>query len=136
MGANLSTFKLDPAFEAALIADLEPRLERAGDQFAGALDENLAAGERSGIHWSGMPRRSSAPYEYPQEQTGQLRSGVFNRTTDDKLVREVGIADEQKKLNGLEFGHEPFLQPRAPVARTLESEDTQRAALEAMGGNS
>lgn len=43
---------------------------------ADALSRNLAAGQRSGVHYPGQPRQSSSPGEFSQEQTGGLRRMV------------------------------------------------------------
>lgn len=59
--------------------------EAAAWEGAYALDRNLAAGARSGKHYRGARRRSSAPGEYSQEQEGTLRRMVGARRVDDTL---------------------------------------------------
>lgn len=128
------SFELDPNFEAALTADVSPRLARAAPRGAAALDGNLAAGERTGLHHAGLPRRSSRgsipAEEFSQEQFGGMRSGVYAEQTDD-LEWHVGLKGNMAILMSHEFGS-IWMLPRANIARTLENEDVQRDMLEAM----
>ena len=128
-------FEMDADFGKTLESDLEPRLERAALEMAAALDENVKAGTRSGRKYPRLPRRSSAPKEFPQEQEGDLRASVDVEGAG--LALRVGFfGDTQKKLNALEFGYpEGNLEARKPLARTMEARDVLEAALEAMKGS-
>ena len=131
------SFEANPSFLTQMEADLAPRLERATGEIAKALDENLGPEPpRTGMKYPRLPNRSSTPAEFPARQSGALQDGVYHDKTDDPLVREVGIqGNAQGKLNALEFGYEAGgMAKRAPIARTVESEDVQAAALEAMEG--
>lgn len=131
------TFEPNPDFEAQLSASLAPKLERATGEMAKALHENLGPEPpRTGRKYARLPNRSSAPGEFPARQSGEMQDGVYHAGTDDPLAREVGIQDSNlAKLRALEFGNPAGgLTERAPVARTVESEDVQAAALESMKG--
>jgi len=58
------------------------------------LEARLSLHETSGQLWTafGLPNRSSAPGEYPQEQSGQLAAGV-KAITSDPFEMKVGIFD-------------------------------------------
>jgi hypothetical protein len=69
------------------------------------LRSNLSAGSRSGVHYAGQTRRSSAPGEYSQEQTGGLRgmvgsgmlepgSAYFGLEPENEAEREEALAQE------------------------------------------
>lgn len=130
----MSKFELDPNFEAALTADVSSRLSRAAPRGAAALSDNLAAGERTGLHHAGLPRRSSRgsipPGEFSQEQSGGMRASVYAEPAGP-LEWHVGLKGNMAILMSHEFGSTRML-PRANIARTLENEDVQRDMLEAM----
>lgn len=68
-----------PLYPGALdfiTADLDQRIGTGAAVAAEVIREHIQAGPRSGVHWPDMPRRSSAPGEYPQEQTGDLLRSV------------------------------------------------------------
>ena len=126
------SFKLDPNFMKSLEADLEPKLERSANSFADSLRENIDAGPRTGRHYPNLPRQSSAPHEYPQRQHGDLYEDVD--VGGEGLDRRFGFLkgkNTQAKLSSLEFGS-VHMEERAPLGRTAESNDVQKAALEVM----
>lgn len=116
---------------ALLETTLEAALAAAAEAGAKALDGNLAAGARSGVHYPGMPRRSSARGEYSQEQTGNLRSmvgtarvssreyvfGLFPRSVADA---QQAMAQEYSPVSG-----------RANVRRTANDVATRRGMEQA-----
>jgi hypothetical protein len=124
-------FELDADALQKLSGMLHKRLEAGALELGIVLEENLSAGSRSGTQYPSLPRRSSAPGEYPQEQTGQLISGVFVEPTADPLVFEVGIEDDAGKLMGLEF-EAPSQGGRAPLRRTITDAKTHQRVREAM----
>jgi hypothetical protein len=69
------------------------------------LRGNLSAGPRSGVHYAGQPRQSSAPGEFSQEQTGALKrtvgsgmlepgSAYFGLEPETEAEREEALAQE------------------------------------------
>jgi hypothetical protein len=93
------------------------------------LRRNLSAGNRSGVQYPSLPRRSSAPGEMPQEQSGRLKSMVVSG------VLEPGVAyfgfepdghDEREQALALELGApRNNLIARAPIRRTALDPRTQ-----------
>lgn len=104
--------KPDSQFENEFDLQLGVMLEAAADEGANVLDKHLKAGARSGVKYRRLPRRSSAPGQYPQEQSGELRRGVGSIVTDD-LHAQVIINDKLGKLLGLEFSP-PSKNPNQP----------------------
>ena len=88
---------------------------------ADVLRENLSAGSRSGRQYPDLPRRSSAPGEMPQEQTGELKGMVESGKTENGAYFGLvpkSAAQREKALN-LELGApSQNLIARAPVRRT------------------
>lgn len=124
------SFEENRALGAALKAHARRVLVAGADAAAETLRENLSEGTRTGRRYSGLPNRSSAASEYPQEQFGDLRAGVFSQPAGDGA--EVGIANNaQSKLNRLEFAP-PSGGGRAPIARTMQDARTRQAMKRAM----
>lgn len=123
--------------EKFLTVDLYARLRQAGEAGAEILRRNLSAGPRGGVHYPGMPRRSSAPNEFPQEQFGNLRGAVNWAATADPLTIVVGVINHPKMadnaLAALEYGNSRGnLQGRNYMSQTFEAPETMRAMLEAL----
>jgi hypothetical protein len=121
-------FESNPNFEAEVIQRLARQLDRAGDAAAAVLRENVSAGARSGRKYPRLPRRSSAPDEFLQEQFGDLK-GAVKAQSQDELIRQVGIIDHPKlgdnALGALEFGNRAgTLAGRQSVTRTMEATTT------------
>ena len=109
--------------EAHLNRVLESMAHAAKDQ----LKENLSGGG-SGAQYPRQPNPSSAPGEYPAEQSGSLLSSVGVRRDGDGWT--FGVYDPPGYAAALEFkapssGGRPFLEP------TMTDPDTHQAMLEA-----
>ncbi len=93
------------------------------------LRENLSPGPRSGVHYPNNPRRSSAPGEFSQLQTGRLRGMVkAGLLTPGRAY--FGLvpngADEREQAEDQEFGNPGNrLIGRANVRRTAYAPRTQ-----------
>jgi hypothetical protein len=98
------TFKPDRNFPRSVERHLSRMLGAAASAAVDALRTNITQGPRTGIHWSGYPRKSSAPGEYPQEQFSDLiRSTRVVRNST--LSYSVGFfGDKMEKLLKLEYG--------------------------------
>ncbi len=106
---------------AQLEAEAQKFLLKMAEVGADALRENLSAGSRSGVQYKSLPRRSSAPGEMPQEQSGRLKSMVESGPTADGAY--FGLVpngtDEREQALALELGApRQNLIARAPVRRT------------------
>lgn len=115
---------------AAIIAkQLTGPVERAAKAYADQLSDNLAAGSRSGVQYPSLPRQSSAPGEFQQEQSGSLRDAVGVRDTPDPLRKQAGFFGlPQDRLNNAEYGR---VGGRAPLARTAADNKTRTDMLTA-----
>ena len=72
-------------------------LEESAQFLVDVLKDALSRGSRSGLVYefgtfAGI--RASAPGEYPQELTGDLRDSVDWRSTADKFMLQIGFFDE------------------------------------------
>lgn len=122
----------NPRLAAELLADLTHKAEAAADAASDILWENVGAGPRSGEHYAGLPRPSSAANEFPQEQFGDLRRSVGTEKGTTPLVIRVGFfGDDMQKLANLEFAP-PSQGGRKPLARTMSDSRTMREMAEAM----
>lgn len=123
----------NPNALARLYAEAERVLAAMAEAGAKRLDANLAAGPRSGVHYRHLPRRSSAPGEYSQEQSGRLRGMVrhgklgFLRYYYGLVPR--GRAEALQAL-AQEFGR-PGMVGRANVTRTALDARTRTEMVEA-----
>lgn len=111
------------------VATVEQKLARGLNARAEALRAEVfnlveeTSGERSGIKYPGLPRRSSAPGEPPAYQFGRLAESiaVLSRATPSELVSTVGPRPEAFVGRApypvyLEFGTRrmrprPFMRP-------------------------
>jgi hypothetical protein len=131
--ASMSVRINPAAFNRAVAAQIRPRFERASIAALGRLERNIQAGERSGIFHEGNERQSSAPGEFPQEQTGALLGSLdFRMITDFKAV--VGA------LNNAPFwAHDLENLPasaggRSWLKRTMFEPETRAVVLDAIAG--
>lgn len=121
--------KLYPNAAAIIAKQLERPVESAAAAYADKLSDNLAAGSRSGVQYPGLPRVSSAPGEYQQEQSGSLRDAVGVRDTPDPLRKQAGFFGlPQDRLDHAEYGR---VGGRAPLTRTAQDNETREAMLKA-----
>ena len=139
------SFKLDPSFKTAYRQAVSEALDKAASAGSAHLAENLSGTEGSGVHYPGLPNRSSAEGEYPVQQSGELHAGVDWQPTNDPMLKEVFIAgNDEGKLLGLEFSP-PSQNPnregapkrtsggRAPMWRTFSDPQTHERMLQVMG---
>ncbi len=106
---------------ALLEAEAQKYLVKVADVGADVLRENLSAGSRSGVHYPTLPRRSSAPGEYSQLQSGRLQGMVESgpNATGAYFGLAPNGADETEQALGQEFGApRDNLIGRANVRRT------------------
>lgn len=131
---------VDPTtLRRALEAFLPRALAAAADELGVVLSENVAAGARSGEHYPGQPRRSSAEGEYPQEQFGDYINSVEAGPADDPLLYLAGPGAVSNQVPAHAFHLEGYgtdgteragLGVRDPVARTGEDPETHRRLLQ------
>lgn len=89
-------------------------LSLAAQEAAGYLELRLSSTSGTGIHWAGLPHRSSAPGEYPVRQFGDLMRGVGHDPAPEYAGPAiVYIKGEMGKLAGLEFAP-PSPNPNTP----------------------
>lgn len=99
---------------------------------AAMLDEKLMRGTRSGRIIKGRPAQSSAPDEWPQEQTGALRRALDVREGNTETEYLVGFFDgNEKQLLELEF-NPPEKGGRPLLGDHFNSADVQGAMLSHM----
>ena len=77
-----------PVLDAELQRRLAPVARDLGEEVAAFLREKLS-GAGGGHHWPGLPNPSSAPGEYPAEQTGALLACLGSREVDP-LYHQAG----------------------------------------------
>ncbi len=128
--------KLYPNAAAIIAKQLERPVQRAAESKAADLKRNVSRGPRSGVKYAGLPYQSSAPGEFPQQQSSgdeALVNSIEANPTNDRLRWQVGFFGQpQKKLNALEWGYEPNnLEARAPLQRTMDDNESNNRALEA-----
>lgn len=104
--------EFDPNALAVMAARHKTLMQEAALEGAVDLERNLSSTQGTGVHWSGLPNRSSAPGEYPVRQSGQLQSGV-GVEEGNGTAAEVVIRDDLGKLLGLEFSP-PSSNPNQP----------------------
>ena len=125
----------NPDFTKQLAASVDSVVNRAAEASADQLRENVSAGARTGIHYPWMPRRSSAPGEFPQQQSGNLLEsvGVANPRFHAGLQEfeyAVGFfGEDMQKLEELEFTGPG---KRAPLTMTMLSADTYERMSEGL----
>ncbi|MCA1800237.1 MAG: hypothetical protein LC687_02600 [Actinobacteria bacterium] len=102
--------ELYPQAMPAIRAHLGKTMERTALVGAEELDKKIARGTRSGDPVSAyeeieMRARESAPGEFPQEQTGELRRSLDVRPGSGGTEFLIGFFDtDQEKLLDIEFG--------------------------------
>ncbi len=93
------------------------------------LRTNLSAGSRSGVHYAGQARQSSAPGEYSQEQEGNLKGMVGSGMLEPGAAYfglEPETEEEREEALAQEFGApRNNLVGRANVRRTALDSRTQ-----------
>lgn len=115
---------LNPAGWAELQRRVQGRALQAAGAAAQVLDQKLA-GEGSGEKHAGLPRRSSAPGEYPAEQRGDLRESVGHRAAGE-MGAEFGLIDAPEHAAHLHF-KPPQAGGRPVMDMALADDDIQRA---------
>jgi hypothetical protein len=81
-------FVLNPAVLAQLQLRLAPAVDTVADETLGFLRDKLSGGG-SGVQYPGRPRPSSAPGEWPAEQSGALLA-CLGKADLGPLARAVG----------------------------------------------
>ncbi len=113
--------KDNPNILAQLNAEAQKIVLKMAEVGADALESNLSAGSRSGVQYPTLPRRSSAPGEFSQLQSGRLQGMVQSGPTADGAY--FGLVprstDEREQALAQEFGApRNNLVGRANVRRT------------------
>lgn len=103
-------------------------LEAAANEGAVVIQENLDQ-EGSGVHYAGLPRRSSAPGEYPAPQSRELQNSIDARPFD-AFRYGVGAYDAPEHAIYLEF-YPPAQGGRVWLSRTMETPITHARMLAA-----
>jgi hypothetical protein len=123
----------DAAFEQTALRCVQAAAEAAAEQ----LSINVQRGRRTGRKYPNLPYISSAPGEYPQEQSSESRRSIGAELEADGVYL-VGYHEAPAYVFYLE-GLLPDggaklteLGVRYPVTRTMESPDTQRRMAEAI----
>ena len=124
------SFRPNPNLEAELLARLQPVGDAVADELAQSVKDNVSAGSRSGRQYRSSPRRSSAPNEYPQEQTGDFKDSIRWRQVSPTRW-EVFSDDDPRKVIALELGT-ANMEERAPFRKTLYAEETARRLVARM----
>ncbi|GAA5503015.1 hypothetical protein Dxin01_02764 [Deinococcus xinjiangensis] len=101
-----ANFNLDEEFER-LFDEADERLARAAANFL--TDVLGQAG--SGTHWPGLPNPSSAPGQYPAEQSGKLRESIDAQLIEG--VWEFGSFNAPPEAWALEYPS----PPNSPITR-------------------
>jgi len=131
-----SRFDPNPAALAALDAQFDEAMRAAAEAGAEQLRDNLSAGGRSGTQYPQLPRRSSAPGEFSQEQSGRLKDMV-DHGQHAPASAWFGLAprsaDELGEAKGQEFGNpDGSLVGRANVRKTALDSRTHKRMNEAI----
>jgi hypothetical protein len=131
-----SRFDSNLAGLAALAAQLDKVPIAAAEAGADQLRDNLSAGGRTGVQYPQLPRRSSAPGEYSQFQSGRLQ-GMVDHGQHAPGEAWFGLAprnaDELGEAKGQEFGNpEGSLVGRANVRRTATDARAHRRMNDAV----
>ncbi len=126
-----SKLGLYPTAKATITALLAKPVAAGAEAYAERLRDNISAGNRSGVKYKALPRQSSSPSEYPQEQSGQLKDSVDARPTSNPLVAQAGFfGGNQEQAKALEFGSVNMAE-RAPLQRSADQPETRQAMLTA-----
>lgn len=70
------------------------------------MKSSIKGRKKSGIHYSGQPRRSSAPFESPAYQTGDLYAAISSILSKDGKFAFIGVpaSANVEYAKWLEFG--------------------------------
>lgn len=101
----MATFVPSPDLEARLLRLLAPKVRAAGQEVKAFLTEKLS-GPGSGVQWPGQPNPSSAPGEYPAEQSGDLVGSLDAREVGP-LHWQAGAFEAPPEAFWLEFPPPP-----------------------------
>lgn len=104
--------------QAALAAQLGPVSEAMGQTVAGFLKEKLS-GPGSGTHHPGLPNPSSAPGEYPAEQSGDLVRSIGHEAVD-AFHQRAGALNSVAPVPVEAFVLEFPSPPSSPVKRSTQ----------------
>lgn len=119
------------ALQQQVRREVDAALEAASWAGAEAFDASVARGARSGVRYAGSPAQSSAPGEYPQEQSGEYRRSIAAARVAWNLHVFGPIVDPPEYAFWLEV-LPPQDGGRAPVRRTGEDPRTRERVLEAL----
>lgn len=108
-------FKPSPNMRALLLARMEPVAEAMAQEAAGFLKEKLS-GAGSGLHHPGLPNPSSAPGEYPAEQSGDLLACIGVQSTGPAQY-EVGALNSVAPVPAEAWALEYPSPPSSPITR-------------------
>ncbi|WP_179944618.1 hypothetical protein [Deinococcus radiopugnans] len=103
---------------AALAAQLGPVSEAMGETVAGFLREKLDR-PGSGTHHPGLPNPSSAPGEYPAEQSGDLVRAIGHEAVD-AFHQRAGALNSVAPVPVEAFALEFPSPPSSPVKRSTQ----------------
>lgn len=122
---------------AVLRAELEriatPALERGAIALLGRMEQNIQAGERSGTFHPENLRQSSAPGEYPQEQSGDLLASLDWRKISSTRMEVGAINNPPEQALKLETDTAEF-GGRRWASRTAEELETHDAIQDGVRG--
>jgi hypothetical protein len=127
--------KLNPAGLAQMRARIAEAIQEAALAAGLQLEENVSPGPRSGHKYPQLPRRSSAPSEFLQSQSGDLLASVDVRDGAHEFQKRPGFHDAPygtDVLGALEFGNRAgTLAGRKSTTRTFESPETHQKMRDA-----
>lgn len=86
-----------------LTQDVGQRIGQGAAVAADITREHVAVGERSGHRYDDLPRQSSAPGEYPQEQFGPLHASIGYEQTGETTFEVGSIYNPPPEAADLEF---------------------------------
>lgn len=121
-------FVPNPAGIAMLQAQLKQVKAVTAEVYADQLRDNLSAGPRAGIKYPDLPRRSSAPGQFSQEQSGNLKSMVYSDA--DSFGFAPRSSEDREQVFDQEFGDGDRLAGRANLRRTASEPKAKARALQ------
>lgn len=113
---------------AMLTAQLKEVKAVTAEVYAEQLRDNLSAGPRSGRKYPDLPRQSSGPGEFSQEQSGNLKSMVY--ADEDSFGFAPRNAEDREQVFDQEFGDGDRLAGRANLRRTATEPKAKAQALQ------
>ncbi|MEI3783780.1 hypothetical protein U9R89_21925 [Pectobacterium brasiliense] len=108
----MATFVPTPDLDDQLARLLAPHVAQAARTVAAFLRQKMT-GPGSGVQWVGQPRPSSAPGEYPAEQTGALVDSLDAQAVN-LLHWQAGAFNAPEQAFWLEYPP----PPDAPFSKT------------------